>query len=81
MMRTLMPWVIVAMSFAGCGGSSSTAPASTDPSGPRPVRIDEPTPVSDTTARPVRTAPTVPGEAVEQDDLADPPPVEAPTAH
>jgi hypothetical protein len=72
-------WLLIAVCIAACGGSSSTAP--TESSGPRPVRVD--TPEEDTAGgpRPVRVAPTIAGEAAESDDLADPPPVEAPTAH
>ena len=81
MMRPMTACAILALSMAGCGGPASSAPASTDPSGPRPVRVDQPESSSETVARPVRLAPTVPGEAAERDDLADPPPVEAPTAH
>ncbi len=63
--------------LCACGGSTATS--ASDPSGPRPVRVDSTEPVSGEAARPVRVAPTTPGEAAETDDLADPPPVEAPT--
>jgi hypothetical protein len=67
------------LAIAGCGGSSSSAP--TESSGPRPVRVDSPTEPSaeSETARPTRVAPVTAGEAAESDDLAAPPPVEAPT--
>lgn len=64
--------------LCACGGSTATS--ATDPSGPRPVRLDSTEPASSEAAHPVRVAPTIPGEAAEADDLADPPPVEAPTA-
>lgn len=67
---------------SGCGGSSSTSPAATltEPTGPRPVRVDDPERASDEAsgARPVRVAPSVPGEVAESDELAAPPPIEAP---
>jgi hypothetical protein len=74
------PWLATLLLVA-CGGSSvAAAPgASTEPSGPRPVRIDDPQATEPEGARPVRLAPSIPGEAPESDELASPPPVEAPT--
>lgn len=73
-------WLVIAAMLVACGGSSSTAPASTsgEPTATRPVRVDDPAAGSDTTARPVRVTPTVPGEVAESDELADPPPIEPP---
>lgn len=72
-------WLALALFvLSACGGSSSTAPAAaTDPAQPRPVRVGDST-SSTAGPRPVRVTPTVPGEVAESDDLADPPPVEAP---
>jgi hypothetical protein len=70
---------IAALALCACGSSSAAPVATTtEPAGPRPVRIDEPSAASAGGPHPVRVAPTIPGEAAEQDDLADPPPVEAP---
>lgn len=67
----------------GCGGPSTSAPPSTSAeTTTRPVRIDDPAAATgdgEAAPRPVRVAPTVPGEVPESDELASPPPVEAPT--
>ncbi len=79
-----MKVVLLSLAFVvvvGCGGGSSAAP--TESSGPRPVRVDSPDEAAADPggARPTRVAPTTPGEAAESDDLASPPPIEAPTGH
>jgi hypothetical protein len=75
MKRSLLVFLLL---LGACGGSTATS--ASDPSGPRPVRVDSTEPTTGEAAHPVRVAPTIPGEAAETDDLADPPPVEAPTS-
>jgi hypothetical protein len=75
---------LLALALVGCGGQSSTQPASTDPGAPtaegtRPVRVES----DETAPGPVRvdteSAHLSTGEApLTSGELADPPPVEPP---
>ena len=79
MMRSVAVSVAVSFVLVGCGGGAPASPGATT-SVTRPVRIDSPEePPSG--PRPVRVEATPPGEAPESEELASPPPVEAPTAH
>lgn len=81
-MRRLL--ALLALCGCACGGSPAPAAQSGAPATEtaRPVRVDAPAEeASATAARPVRVEATAPGEVSESEELASPPPVEAPTSH